>query len=77
MGRLLLFVALFVVIFFAVKKVKSLGADSDDQASESNPPERMRQCAQCGTYISEKDVVHHQGKDFCSLEHKSEYHSSD
>ena len=77
MGRLLLFVALFVVIFFAVKKVKSLRDDSDIQTSESNPPQNMRQCEQCGIYISEKDVVHYQGKNFCSPAHKSEYHSSD
>lgn len=77
MGRLLLFLALFVAIFFTVKKLMPQSKQPLDTDNAAKPPENMRKCKHCGTYIAEKDSVQYQGNDFCSLEHKNEFRSSD
>lgn len=63
MGKLLIFLAIIVAIyflFFRKKSVKNDAQNSDEISFE------MVECATCGTYISKDEAIKKGNKYFCS-----------
>jgi uncharacterized protein len=78
MSRLLFWIALAVLIFFAVRsKLRAAVRNQQTQVppqgrSTAAPPaaiENMTSCAQCGLHFPVSEALHVDGRDYCSPAH--------
>ena len=77
MSRLVFWIALAVLIFFAVRSklraaVRNQQTQVPPQARPAAAPaaiENMTSCAQCGLHFPVSEALHVDGRDYCSAAH--------
>jgi uncharacterized protein len=77
MSRLVFWVGLIVLIFFALRSKLRAGARNHQvhvppQRPDAAPPaviENMTSCAQCGLHFPASEALHADGRDYCSPAH--------
>ncbi len=71
MTRLLFWIALAVLVFFAVRsKMRSMGAAArEEHKPEALEGEAMTSCAHCHVYFPVSEAVRADGLDYCSPAH--------
>lgn len=75
MTRILFWIALIVLVVFAVRaKLRAIIARQQDAAPTPRAPtppqvESMARCAHCGVYFPASEAVHADGQDYCSPAH--------
>ncbi len=74
MGKLLFWVAVIAVAYFAYKLTVISQRRTDRaagrEAAREGRGEPMRQCAHCGVHLPASDAVSAGGRDYCSLAHR-------
>ena len=73
--KYLLWVALFFLVLWAVRKVRAF--PSEGRPSVSHAPESMVKCAYCGIHQPASESVLSNGRYYCGLEHRHEAESHD
>lgn len=66
MAKFLLFVLVLAVIYLLLRASKR----GPTPPPVSPGPEAMAQCAHCGVHFPHSETVSHDGKDYCSEEHR-------
>jgi uncharacterized protein len=80
MSRLVFWIGLIVLIFFALRsKLRAAARSHQDhmppqrpQQPQPAPPaviENMTSCAQCGLHFPASEALHAEGRDYCSPAH--------
>ncbi len=71
MTRILFWIALAVLVFFAIRsKLRSMNAPARDEAApQALEGEAMTSCAHCHVYFPVSEAVRADGLDYCSPAH--------
>jgi uncharacterized protein len=70
MGALLRLIILAALVWFVISLVRRALSSRPTVEREEPPPALMRQCAQCGVHLPEKDCIRAEDRFFCCEAHR-------